>query len=96
MINGTCPVDRPFPNDDQVHYVSIINQYYDNLEFKSRIVFTMQSLSKVMRKLGYVKMHSYDRHTHGQFFWNFRTELEPRWDYQEVSLGMGNCTKYPT
>lgn len=23
--------------------------------------------------------------SHGQFFWNFRTELEPRWSYLEVS-----------
>jgi hypothetical protein len=37
-----------------------------------------------MRLLGNAKLHVYDRHTHGQFFWNFRTEFEPRWDFQEA------------
>ena len=34
-------------------------------------------------------LHTYDYHTHGQFFWNFRTELpESRWNYQlAVDLG---------
>lgn len=35
-----------------------------------------------MRKLAYIKLNAFDYGTHGQFFWNFRTELEPRWDYQ--------------
>lgn len=35
-----------------------------------------------MRKLAYTKLNAFDLGSHGQFFWNFRTELEPRWDYQ--------------
>ena len=37
----------------------------------------------IMQELAYSKLHSYDKSSHGQFFWNFRTELEPRWDFQE-------------
>ncbi len=40
-----------------------------------------------VRVLAYASLRSFDRGTHGQFFWNFRTEFEPRWDYQRVSLG---------
>ncbi len=29
-------------------------------------------------------MKSYDLSTHGNFFWNFRTEFEPRWDFQQA------------
>jgi glucan 1,3-beta-glucosidase len=39
----------------------------------------------VMRRLGYAKIRAFDLPTHGQFFWNFRTELEERWDFQRVS-----------
>jgi glucan 1,3-beta-glucosidase len=28
-----------------------------------------------LRILAHAKLHSYDRHTHGHFFWNFRTEV---------------------
>ena len=38
-----------------------------------------------MRKLGYAKIRAFDLPTHGQFFWNFRTELEERWDFQRVT-----------
>jgi len=37
-----------------------------------------------VRKLSYAKLHAFDRSTHGQFFWNFRTELGTRWDYHQV------------
>ena len=41
-----------------------------------------------MRDLAMAKLFAFDLNTHGQFFWNFRTELEPRWDYmQSVSRG---------
>lgn len=53
VINGTCPRDGYFSNEDAF-----------------------------MRKLAYTKLNAFDYGTHGQFFWNFRTELEPRWDYQ--------------
>ena len=53
VINGTCPRDRPFPEEDDV-----------------------------IKDLAFVKLNVFDRHTHGQFFWNFRTEFEPRWDFQ--------------
>ena len=39
----------------------------------------------VVRTLSYNKLHAFDHSTHGQFFWNFRTEFETRWDYQRVS-----------
>lgn len=52
---GTCPRDRPFPNDVEE-----------------------------VRTLAYAKLHAFDYQTHGQFFWNFRTEFEPRWDYMRV------------
>ena len=55
VINGTCPRDRPFPNDDVI-----------------------------MKQLAYAKLNAFDKGTHGHFFWNFRTEFEPRWDYQKA------------
>jgi hypothetical protein len=39
-----------------------------------------------MRKIGFAKIGAFDLSTHGQFFWNFRTELEDRWDFQRVSF----------
>ena len=39
----------------------------------------------IMRKLAYIKLHAFDYQTSGNFFWNFRTEFEPRCDYQQVS-----------
>ena len=39
----------------------------------------------VMTTLGYSKLNAFDLGTHGQFFWNFRTEFEPRWDYMEAT-----------
>lgn len=53
VINGTCPRDKPFPDD-----------------------------LEVVRDLSYAKLNVFDQNTHGNFFWNFRTEFEPRWDYQ--------------
>ena len=38
-----------------------------------------------VRTLAYAKLHAFDYQSHGQFFWNFRTELETRWDFQRVS-----------
>jgi len=41
-----------------------------------------------VRTLAYAKLHAFDYSTHGQFFWNFRTELETRWDFfRAVDLG---------
>lgn len=37
-----------------------------------------------MPKLGLAKINAFDVDTHGFFFWNFRTELEPKWDYQQA------------
>lgn len=37
-----------------------------------------------VKKLAYAKLRSFDRNTHGQFFWNFRTEFEPRWDFAQA------------
>lgn len=37
-----------------------------------------------MPKLGLAKINSFDIDTHGFFFWNFRTELESKWDYQRA------------
>ena len=39
----------------------------------------------VIKELSYAKLHAFDKDTHGQFFWNFRTEFEPRWDYLKAS-----------
>ena len=39
----------------------------------------------VVRQISYAQLYSYDVFTHGFFFWNFRTELGNRWDYQKVS-----------
>jgi hypothetical protein len=38
----------------------------------------------VMRAHARAKLWSYELNSHGQFFWNFRTELEPRWSFQEA------------
>ena len=40
---------------------------------------------QAVRDLSYAKLHAFDRGTHGQFFWNFRTEFETRWDFLRVS-----------
>ena len=37
-----------------------------------------------MNILAKAKLYVFDTLTHGQFFWNFRTEYEPRWDYQQA------------
>jgi hypothetical protein len=34
-----------------------------------------------MRRLAFAKLSAFDSDTHGQFFWNFRTEFEPKWDF---------------
>jgi len=39
------------------------------------------SSDKHMTKLGKDYIDMFDKHLHGQFFWNFRNELEPRWNY---------------
>ena len=40
------------------------------------------------RRLALSKLNQFDQHSHGQLFWNFRTELEDKWDYQRaVQLG---------
>ena len=39
-----------------------------------------------VQEFSFAQLYSYDLFTHGFFFWNFRTELESRWDYQRVSL----------
>ncbi len=36
---------------------------------------------KKVAKLGAEYMETFDKHVHGQFFWTFRNELEPRWNY---------------
>jgi glucan 1,3-beta-glucosidase len=35
-----------------------------------------------LQQLAHAHLKVFDRLSHGNFFWNFRTELEPRWDYQ--------------
>jgi hypothetical protein len=37
--------------------------------------------NEVMTVMGYAKLNAFDRLTHGNFFWNFRTEFEPKWDF---------------
>lgn len=37
-------------------------------------------------RVAYSQLHAYSYHSHGFFFWNFRTELEDKWDYMKVSL----------
>lgn len=40
------------------------------------------------KKMAFSKLNRFDLHSHGQLFWNFRTELEDKWDYQRaVELG---------
>lgn len=37
-----------------------------------------------MKRLGLAKINAFGVDTHGFFFWNFRTELESKWDYQRA------------
>lgn len=37
---------------------------------------------EAVKRISYAKLNAYDQHTHGNFFWNFRTEFGTRWDYQ--------------
>lgn len=48
----------------------------------------------VIRELSYNKLNAFDLDTHGQFFWNFRTEFEPRWDYQQAVFNGVNQLLY--
>ena len=38
-----------------------------------------------LHTLALSKLFAFDYSNHGQFFWNFRTELEPRWSYLEAT-----------
>eukprot|EP00968_Pinguiococcus_pyrenoidosus_P016850 scaffold1638_cov258-Pinguiococcus_pyrenoidosus.AAC.74 len=38
----------------------------------------------VMRELGFRKIYAFDQIGNGWYFWNFKTELEPRWDFMEA------------
>jgi len=42
---------------------------------------TKYSTDKHLTKLGQDYLNTFNKHVHGHFFWNFRNELEPRWDY---------------
>ena len=42
------------------------------------------SENEAMTILSRAKINAFDVGTHGQFFWNFRTEFEPRWSYLEA------------
>lgn len=48
-----------------------------------------------VKKFALAQLYSYDLFTHGFFFWNFRTELETRWDYQKVST-LDFCLESPS
>lgn len=61
VINGTCPRDKPFPN-----------------EFDA------------MRELIKAKLYAY-HNTHGNFYWNFRTEFQYRWSFREVRVILQLC-----
>ena len=37
-----------------------------------------------MRRLSLAKINAFEVGTHGYFFWNFRAELEPKWDFQRA------------
>lgn len=56
VVNGSCPIGRPFPDEDAA-----------------------------MRSLLRAKMFAY-HFTHGHFYWNFRTEIDYRWSFEEVSI----------
>ena len=44
--------------------------------------------AKIMYNLTIAKLYAFDLNNHGFFFWNFRTELEPRWDFSRaVAMG---------
>ena len=38
----------------------------------------------IISTIGFAMLYGYDANGHGQFFWNFRTELEEKWDYQRA------------
>ena len=38
----------------------------------------------IVSMIGLAMLNAYDGATHGQFFWNFRTELEEKWDFQRA------------
>ena len=54
------------------HFVDLGSKYYSNEDVNLAV-------------LGRAKMYVFDVQTHGQFFWNFRTEFEPRWDFLEAT-----------
>merc|ERR1711871_493274 len=39
---------------------------------------------KDLKTLALAKLFAFDYSNHGQFFWNFRTEIEPRWSYLDA------------
>mmetsp|Transcript_2326 Transcript_2326/g.3574 ORF Transcript_2326/g.3574 Transcript_2326/m.3574 type:complete len:558 (+) Transcript_2326:84-1757(+) len=63
----------PFGTGDSTpdHGMCPIDQYYSNED-------------EIMHNLAMAKLNLFDLASHGQFFWNFRTELEDRWSFQKA------------
>jgi glucan 1,3-beta-glucosidase len=38
----------------------------------------------IISQIGLAMLSAYDADSHGQFFWNFRTELEEKWSFQDA------------
>jgi glucan 1,3-beta-glucosidase len=84
---GMCPIDKPFDNDKEVGpLIYFVQHVLLNRKQRSCTVFTSCHLCElqVMPRLGMAKINAFDKDTHGCFFWNFRTELESKWDFQKA------------
>lgn len=76
MINGTCPIDKPFENEDRVYNIDVSMYIFSTV---SRCLYLQAMTRYVLSKLFAYSFSS------GHFYWNFRTELEYRWDFREVN-----------
>ena len=94
---GKCPRDSHLPNENKVAYSSsaVAGVFLHNTSTKTltrvgtKCAFLYAHVHvQAMRSLAMAKLYAFDTGTHGQFFWNFRTELEPRWDYMQVEYHM--------
>jgi glucan 1,3-beta-glucosidase len=91
---GMCPRDKPFFNDESPDIFSPSSSSDQGGSRSKRERQNVLTLAKI-------KLHTFDQPLHGHFFWNFRTEFEPRWSLlQAAALGWipdmhtGNLTSW--
>jgi hypothetical protein len=83
MEFGTCPVDH-------THHECNVTQHDLDARLSANASTEHEALVKFYRRnivsaFAAAQWSAYNLHTHGSFFWNFRTELEDTWDIQQAT-----------